>query len=89
MAITKEHKSEIVAKYGKNPQDTGVPEVQIALLTARINDLAPHFEKFSKDHHSRVGLLKMVGKRRRLLDYLKRNDIPKYSLVIERLGLRK
>jgi small subunit ribosomal protein S15 len=89
MAITKEHKSEIVAKYGKNPQDTGVPEVQIALLTARINDLAPHFEKFSKDHHSRVGLLKMVGKRRRLLDYLQERNIDRYRKIIADLQIRK
>ena len=66
MAVTKDMKAEIVKKFGKATTDTGKPEVQIALLTARINDLTPHFEKFPKDHHSRVGLLKMVGKRRRL-----------------------
>jgi small subunit ribosomal protein S15 len=89
MAITKETKAEIIAKYGKTPADTGIPEVQIALLTARINDLTPHFEKFKKDHHSRVGLLKMVGKRRRLLDYLKEKNIDRYRKIIEVLELRK
>jgi small subunit ribosomal protein S15 len=89
MAITKETKSEIIKKFGKTPTDTGMPEVQIALLTARINDLAPHFEKFKKDHHSRVGLLKMVGKRRRLLDYLREKAIDRYRKVIEELEIRK
>ncbi len=89
MAITKDTKSEIVKKYGKKPNDTGLPEVQIALLTARINDLAPHFDKFKKDHHSRVGLLKMVGKRRRLLDYLQEKDIERYRKVISDLQIRK
>ncbi|MBP1656624.1 MAG: rpsO [Bacteroidetes bacterium] len=89
MAVTKEMKAEIVKKYGKGATDTGIPEVQIALLTARINDLTPHFEKFSKDHHSRVGLLKMVGKRRRLLDYLREKNIDRYRKIIEELQLRK
>ena len=89
MAITKEQKSEIIKKYGKDPKDTGTPEVQIALLTARINDLTPHFEKFSKDHHSRVGLLKMVGKRRRLLDNLQEKNIDRYRKVIADLQIRK
>ena len=89
MAITKETKTGIVAKYGKTPKDTGIPEVQIALLTARINDLTPHFEKFKKDHHSRVGLLKMVGKRRRLLDYLREKNVERYRKIIEELNLRK
>jgi len=89
MAITKEQKSEIVAKFGKSGKDTGMPEVQIALLTARINDLTPHFEKFSKDHHSRVGLLKMVGKRRRLLDYLQEKNIERYRKIIAELQIRK
>lgn len=89
MAITKEQKAEIVKKYGKTGSDTGTPEVQIALLTARINDLTPHFEKFSKDHHSRVGLLKMVGKRRRLLDYLQEKNIERYRKVIADLQIRK
>jgi len=89
MAITKEQKAEIIAKFGKNPKDTGEPEVQIALLTARINDLTPHFEKFSKDHHSRVGLLKMVGRRRRLLDYLQEKNVERYRKVIAELQIRK
>jgi len=89
MAVTKEMKAEIVRKYGKNPTDTGTPEVQIALLTARINDLTPHFDKFKKDHHSRVGLLKMVGKRRRLLDYLQERAIDRYRKVIADLQIRK
>jgi small subunit ribosomal protein S15 len=89
MAITKDIKEGIIAKYGKTPKDTGIPEVQIALLTARINDLAPHFDKFPKDHHSRVGLLKMVGKRRRLLDYLREKEIERYRKIIEELQLRK
>lgn len=89
MAITKESKAGIITKYGKTAKDTGTPEVQIALLTARINDLAPHFEKFSKDHHSRVGLLKMVGKRRRLLDYLREKNIERYRKIIDELQIRK
>jgi small subunit ribosomal protein S15 len=89
MALTSEAKADIVKKYGKNPKDTGTPEVQIALLTARINELAPHFEKFSKDHHSRVGLLRMVGKRRRLLDYLHEKDIERYRKLINELQIRK
>ncbi len=89
MAIMKEQKAEIVKKYGKNDKDTGTPEVQIALLTARINDLTPHFEKFSKDHHSRVGLLKMVGKRRRLLDYLQEKNVDRYRKIIADLQIRK
>ena len=89
MSITKEQKAEIVTKHGKNGKDTGTPEVQIALLTARINDLTPHFEKFSKDHHSRVGLLKMVGKRRRLLDYLQEKNIERYRKIIAELQIRK
>ncbi|MBK7256684.1 MAG: 30S ribosomal protein S15 [Ignavibacteriae bacterium] len=89
MAVTKEMKAEIVTKFGNGSADTGKPEVQVALLTARINDLTPHFEKFPKDHHSRVGLLKMVGKRRRLLDYLREKNIDRYRKVIEALQLRK
>ena len=80
---------EIIAKYGKTPEDTGSPEVQIALLTARISDLTEHLKVHKKDHHSRRGLLKMVGQRRGLLDYLKRKDIERYRAVIEKLGLRK
>jgi small subunit ribosomal protein S15 len=89
MAIMKEQKAEIVRKFGKSDKDTGTPEVQIALLTARINDLAPHFEKFKKDHHSRVGLLKMVGKRRRLLDYLQEKNMERYRKIIADLQIRK
>ena len=89
MAITREQKAQIVAKFGKDGKDTGTPEVQIALLTARINDLTPHFEKFAKDHHSRVGLLKMVGKRRRLLDYLQEKNIERYRKIIADLQIRK
>jgi small subunit ribosomal protein S15 len=89
MAVTKDMKAEIVKKFGKATTDTGKPEVQVALLTARINDLTPHFEKFPKDHHSRVGLLKMVGKRRRLLDYLREKNIDRYRKIIEELQLRK
>jgi small subunit ribosomal protein S15 len=89
MALAKETKAEIIKKYGKDAKDTGTPEVQIALLTARINDLTPHFEKFKKDHHSRVGLLKMVGKRRRLLDYLQEKNIERYRKIIADLQIRK
>lgn len=89
MALTKEQKAEIIKKYGKNEKDTGSPEVQIALLTARINELTPHFEQHKKDHHSRVGLLRMVGKRRRLLDYLQEKDIERYRKLITELQIRK
>ena len=92
--ITKEQKQEIVAKYGKDANDTGSAEVQIALLTARINDLNQHFKANPKDHHSNRGLLKMVGQRRGLqrrnmLAYLKSKDIERYRKLIESLGLRK
>lgn len=83
------NKAEIVAKYGRTPSDTGSPEVQIALLTARINLLTDHLRGHQKDHHSRRGLLKMVGQRRGLLNYLKDNDIEKYRSLIDELGLRK
>jgi small subunit ribosomal protein S15 len=89
MALTKEMKAEIVKKYGKDGRDTGTPEVQIALLTSRINDLTPHFEQHLKDHHSRVGLLKLVGKRRRLLDYLQEKEIERYRKIINDLQIRK
>lgn len=82
-------KKEIIAKFGRNPEDTGSPEVQVALLTARINHLTEHLKEHKKDHHSRRGLLKMVGKRRALLAYLKDTDIESYRNLIERLGLRK
>lgn len=87
--ITTEMKKEIIANYGKTPEDTGSPEVQIALLTARITELTEHLKAHKKDHHSRRGLLKMVGQRRGLLDYLKKSDIERYRSLIERLGLRK
>ena len=87
--ITKEMKQELIAKYGITEGDTGSPEVQVAILTARINDLQEHFKANPKDHHSRRGLLKMVGKRRGLLAYLKKNDIEAYRSLINRLGIRK
>ena len=87
--ITKEQKQEIVEKFGRSEGDTGSPEVQVAILTARINDLQNHFKANPKDHHSRRGLLKMVGKRRGLLSYLKRKDIERYRTIVEKLGLRK
>jgi small subunit ribosomal protein S15 len=87
--ITTEAKKEIIEKYGRSEGDTGSPEVQVALLTARINDLNEHFKTHPKDHHSRRGLLKMVGQRRNLLAYLKNKDIERYRKLIESLGLRK
>ncbi len=87
--ITKEQKQTIISEYGRCEGDTGSPEVQVALLTARINDLTDHFKNNPKDHHSRRGLLKMVGQRRGLLAYLKKVDIERYRTLIERLGLRK
>ena len=87
--VTKEMKADIIAKYGKTPQDTGSPEVQIALLSARIADLTAHLKVHKKDHHSRRGLLKMVGQRRGLLDYLRKTDINRYREIVEKLGLRK
>ena len=87
--ISKEKKAEILAAYGRKPGDTGSPEVQIAILTARIAELTEHLKENPKDHHSRRGLLKMVGQRRGLLDYLKRNDIEAYRNLIARLGIRK
>ncbi len=87
--ITTEQKKEIIEKYGRSEGDTGSPEVQVALLTARINDLNEHFKTHPNDHHSRRGLLKMVGQRRNLLAYLKAKDIERYRTLIESLGLRK
>lgn len=87
--ISKEQKEQIVAQYGRTAGDTGSPEVQIDILTARINDLTDHFKANPKDHHSRRGLLKMVGQRRGLLAYLKKTDIERYRALIEKLGLRK
>ena len=87
--ISKELKAQIVAEYGKQPGDTGSPEVQVALLTARINELTEHLKANPKDHHSRRGLLMMDGQRRGMLDYLKRKDIEGYRNLIARLGIRK
>ena len=89
MPLTSEQKKELIHKYGKNPSDTGTPEVQIAILTATINSLTPHFDVFKKDHHARLGLLKLVGKRRRLLDYLTKKDIGRYRKIIQELDIRK
>ena len=87
--ITTEMKADIIKKYGRSEGDTGSPEVQVALLTARINDLQDHFKANPHDYHSRRGLLKMVGQRRNMLAYLKKKDINRYRALIERLGLRK
>ena len=87
--ISKEKKAEIIAAYGRTPEDTGSPEVQVAVLTARIQELTEHLKTHHKDHHSRRGLLKMVGQRRGLLDYLKSKDIEAYRTLIEKLGIRK
>jgi small subunit ribosomal protein S15 len=89
MPLTKEKKQEIMNKYGKTPTDSGTPEVQIAILTNRINELSSHFDKNVKDHHSRYGLLKMVGKRRRLLEYLQHKNMDRYRKIIQELELRK
>ncbi|MGI6110530.1 MAG: 30S ribosomal protein S15 [Eubacteriaceae bacterium] len=87
--ISKEQKEQIIEKFGTHEGDTGSPEVQVALLTARINDLNNHFAIHKKDHHSKRGLLKMVGQRRNLLEYLKKKDILRYRNLIAELGLRK
>ena len=89
MAITSTQKVEIIENFSRGVRDTGSSEVQVALLTSRINDLTAHFKSHTKDHHSRRGLLRMVSKRRRLLDYLKRKDLDRYRAIIEKLGLRK
>ena len=89
MAVTNNQKAQLVKDYQRGKSDTGSPEVQIALLTARITDLTEHFKTHVKDHHSRRGLLRMVSRRRKLLDYLKRADVEKYRTLIDRLGLRK
>lgn len=89
MPISKEQRAAIIAEYGDNAADSGKTEVQIALLTERINDLNKHFQAHPKDHHSRRGLLKMVGNRRRLLNYLKKQNINEYRALIEKLGLRR
>ena len=89
MGLSREGKTEVIQSFRTHEVDTGSPEVQIALLTKRIEHLAGHFKSHAKDHHSRQGLLKMVGKRRRLLDYLKRKGFDRYQDVINRLGIRK
>ena len=89
MSVQQERKSELVAKYRTHESDTGSPEVQVALLSERITMLTEHFKTHKKDHHSRRGLLKLVGQRRRLLDYLKSKDANRYKKLIEGLGIRK
>jgi small subunit ribosomal protein S15 len=88
-SLTQERKRDIIAKFGVNEADTGNARVQIALLTARINDLTQHLREHKKDHHSRRGLLMLVGQRRRLLNYLQRNDLEGYRALVRELGLRK
>lgn len=89
MAFTKERKTEVIGTYKTHEGDTGSPEVQVALLSERISYLTDHFKTHTKDHHSRRGLLMLVGQRRRLLDYLKRKDAERYADLIRRLGIRK
>jgi small subunit ribosomal protein S15 len=89
MTLTQEKKRELTAQFGKSETDTGATEVQIALLTARINDLTEHLRDHKKDHHSRRGLLMLVGRRRRLLEYLQRSDLDRYRALVRELGLRK
>jgi small subunit ribosomal protein S15 len=89
MTMTQERKQELVAKFGESPEDTGKTEVQVALLTERINELTDHLRTHSKDHHSRRGLLMLVGRRRRFLNYLQRTDLERYRTVIRELGLRR
>jgi small subunit ribosomal protein S15 len=87
--LSKDRKTEIIARFKKHDVDTGSPEVQIGILTERINVLTEHLKTHSKDHHSRRGLLKMVGRRRRLLDYLQKQDVERYRTVVKDLGLRR
>jgi small subunit ribosomal protein S15 len=89
MSMSAEQKKSIVEEYGKSPTDTGSTEVQVALLTARITELTPHFQEHKKDHHSRQGLVRLVNQRRKLLDYLKSKDVERYRQLIARLGLRR
>jgi small subunit ribosomal protein S15 len=89
MAFTTEQKAKVMQQYQTHKGDTGSPEVQVALLSAHIDDLSTHFQQHPKDHHSRIGLLKMVNQRRKLLDYLKNTDSERYRALVERLGLRK
>jgi small subunit ribosomal protein S15 len=87
--LVKDEKTQIIAEYATKENDTGSPEVQVALLTARINELTEHLRNHGKDHHSRRGLLMMVGQRRRLLNYLRRSDIERYRQLVQELGLRR
>jgi small subunit ribosomal protein S15 len=89
MSITQERKSELIKEFRQNDDDTGSPEVQVSILTERINNLTEHLKEHKKDHHSRRGLLIMVGQRRRLLDYLNRKNLARYQDLIKRLGLRR
>lgn len=89
MSLTKEKKTEVIGKFASHEGDTGSPEVQVALLTARINDLTEHLRTHRKDHHSRRGLLMLVGQRRRLLNYLNRHDVERYRSIVQELGLRR
>ena len=89
MSITAERKAELIKEYATKPDDTGSPEVQVAVLTERISNLTEHFKVHAKDNHSRRGLLKLVSQRRRLLDYVKNKDVTRYQSLIERLGLRR
>jgi small subunit ribosomal protein S15 len=89
MSLTKEKKSEVIGKFASHEGDTGSPEVQVALLTARINELTEHLRTHRKDHHSRRGLLMLVGQRRRLLNYLNRQDVQRYRSLVQELGLRR
>ena len=89
MALTKEAKQEIIRKHGRSDADTGSPQVQVAMLTQRINELTEHLRTHKKDHHSRRGLLMLVGRRRRFLNYLQRTDLERYRALVRELGLRK
>lgn len=89
MSLDSGTKQQIIAEFGSSPQDTGSPEVQVAMLTRRISDLTEHLKSHKHDHHSRRGLLILVGQRRRLLQYLQRTDITRYRSIIERLGIRR
>ena len=87
--LSKETKTKVIKEYKTNEEDTGSPEVQIAIITERINDLSKHFSEHKKDYHSRTGLMKLVGRRKRLLEYLKSQDVNRYEKIIQRLNLRK
>ena len=89
MPLTKDRKQELIGKYGRSGEDTGSAEVQVALLTERINELTEHLRTHSKDHHSRRGLLMLIGKRRGLLEYLRKKDMERYRVITEKLGIRK